>query len=118
MFHSSLFCDDSHIYAAVFLMSILMTSGIIILEATITVFSARGTIQNSSPRKFVPVLLHIRLAVFILELVLLLVKTILAAQPGALSDNSNCDDLSIAITISRVVVAITWTIFLGVFSRY
>ena len=102
-------------YATVFLLSIFITTGIIMLEATITVVSALGTIQDSRPRRYIPALLHIRVGVFVVELIMLLVKTVLAAQPGALSDSSNCDDLSVAITVSRILVAITWIIFLGIF---
>ena len=115
VFHPSLFCEDSKAYAAVFILSIVMTGGTIVLEVVITVSSARGTIQNSRPRRFIPALLHIRLAVFVAELILLLVITVLVARPGVLSDGSDCEDLSIAVTISRAVVAITWFIFLSVF---
>lgn len=80
------------------------------------VYSARGTIQNSRPRDFLPALLHIRLAVLVVELIMLLVKTLLAAQPGVISESSNCENLSVAVTVSRVVVAITWFIFFGVFA--
>lgn len=78
-------------------------------------YSARGTIQNSRPRDLVPVLLHIRMVVLIVELIFLLVKTMLAAQPGIVSESSNCEDLSTAVTISRVVVGITWVLFFSVF---
>ena len=92
-----------------------MTTGIIILEVTITVFSARGTIQNGRPRRFIPTLLHIRVGVFVIELLSLIVKTILAAQPSVLSEDSHCDNISVSVTVSRIVVVVTWFIFFGVF---
>ena len=97
------------------ILSIFVTACILILEALITACSARGTIQNIHPRRFVSTLLHIRVAVFAVELLSLIIKTVLAAQPGALSENSHCDNLSLAVTVSRTVVAVTWFIFLGVF---
>ena len=115
VFRSSFFCDDSHVYAAVAIWSILMTACIITLEFLITICSARGTIQDSRPRKCVPTLLHIRLAVFVLEILSLIVKTVLAARPGVLTEGSNCSDVGSAVIVSRVVVIVTWFIFFSFF---
>ena len=111
IFYSALFCEESHVFASVAYLSIAMTTFILVLEISIVVLSSRGTITKSHPRRHVSTLLHIRLAVFMLEVIVLIVKTILAAQSDELSDLSKCPNLETAIIIARVVVAVTWFLF-------
>lgn len=94
--------------------AIAITTCVILLEVSIVVASSRGTIKNSYPRRLVPHLLHFRLFVLVLEIVSLLAKTVLAAQPDKLIDYTQCPDINTAVIVARAVVAITWLIFLSV----
>ena len=111
IYHDVLACEQSHEFAAVAYISIIMTISIIILEMLIVIASSRGTIHHSRPRRFVTPLLYCRVIVFAVEIIALIVKTVLAAQTNQTADTDQCPDLGTAVVIACVVVAITWFIF-------
>lgn len=110
--HEALFCANQEAFAAVAYISIGMTLLTVLVDSALVVASAQGTIMNTKPRRFVPTLVHIRLGVFVLEIVALIVKTALASQSETPEDTAACSNLHIAVTLARVVVAVTWFIFL------
>ena len=115
VYHHSFSCERSPAFASVAYASVAMTTCVIVLEVTIVVASSRGTIKNNHPRRFVPHLLHARLIVFVIEIIALIVKTILAVQPEELDiDIDHCPPLGTAVVIAKVVVAITWFLFFTV----
>ena len=78
-------------------------------------FSSRGTIKRSHPRRFVPHLLHVRLIFFGLEIVGLIVKTILSAQPDKIANTQGCESgIDTPVIVARIDVIITWLIFFSV----
>ena len=110
--HEALFCANQEVFAAVAYISVAMTLLTVLVDSALVIASAQGTIMNTKPRRFVPTLVHIRIGVFLLEIVALIVKTALASQRETAEDMAACSSLNIAVTLARVVVAVTWFIFL------
>ncbi|XP_003384478.1 PREDICTED: sn1-specific diacylglycerol lipase beta-like [Amphimedon queenslandica] len=114
-YHSALSCGQSPSFASVAYASIAMTTCVLVLEVAIVIASSRGTIRNNRPRRFVPHLLHARLIIFAFEIIILLMKTVMAVRPEELNiDVDQCPTLGTAVIVARVVVAVTWLIFLTV----
>lgn len=110
--HNTLFCQHQEAFAAVAFISVTMTLFVLVVDCAIVVASAQGSILNTKRRRFVQPLVHFRLAVFLLEILALLVKTALASQRETPQDLALCSSLNVAVTLARVVVAVTWFIFL------
>jgi len=81
-----------------------------LLETAITIFSARGTIVRAKPRKPIIHLLHIRVCIFLLEIMLLVVGTVLAFIPQSEKDYDTCPDLDNAVLITQIIVGLSWAV--------
>ena len=114
LFRDALTCQHSHLlggFSFAVMGLILIT---IILETTITVFSARGTIVRAKPRRPIVHLLHFRAAVFLAEIMLLITGTVFAFLPTNKQDYDTCPDLDIAVLVTQVIVGVSWAIIITI----
>ena len=80
----------------------------ILIEAFITFFSARGTIVRAKLRKPVVHLLHLRMVVFLVEIMLLTVGTAFAFKTQNEGNKLECSDFTDAVLITQIIVMISW----------
>ena len=108
-FRDALFCQSPHLLAGLSIALLCMILVTILTEASIAVFSARGSIVNTKPRKPVSHLLHFRAVLFVLEVTLLIVGTVFAfLSQEELSSNVDCPDLAKAVLVVHISVAANW----------
>ena len=110
LFRDALSCQHSHLLGAFSFAVLGMILITILLETAITIFSARGTIVRAKPRKPIVHLLHIRVCVFLLEIMLLVVGTVLAFIPQSEKDYDTCPDLDNAVLITQIIVGLSWAV--------
>ena len=110
LFREALTCQHSHLLGSFSFAVIGLLLITIILEVTVTIFSARGTIVRTKPRKPIVHLLHFRVFVFLVELTLLAAGTVLAFLPTNRQDYDTCPDLDSAVLVTQIIVALSWAI--------
>lgn len=102
------YCDARLELRLFFVGVIVLTSLVILNEIAIIYISMQGTLTNARPRRHMPILLYIQLALYLPELLWTILGTYWAVNSG-----SNCElSLTIAVWIS---VALEWSILLAVF---
>ena len=116
-FRQALLCESTH-YLAAFTLSLLIVTLLgVLVELAITVASARGTIVHVRPRRFVAALIYARIAILVLDVVLLVVGTIFVVMVGrnvVIMENeaeANCPDLKTAVIMMAVVIGLYWFAF-------
>lgn len=110
LFRNALTCQHTHLlgsFSFAVIGQLLLT---IILEITITFFSARGTIVRAKPRKPIIHLLHLRVFVFLVEIMILVAGTVFAFLPTNEQDYDNCPDLDNAVLVTQIIVAVSWAV--------
>ena len=108
-FRDALFCQNPRLLAGLSITLLCMMLVTILTEATIAIFSARGSIANTKPRKPVSHLLHFRAVLLVLKALLLIVGTVFAyLSQGELSSNIDCPDLAKAVLVVHISVAANW----------
>ena len=109
-FRSPLSCQKSHHLAGFSFTVIAVILVTIVVDAAITIFSARGSIIRTKPRRPIVHLLHFRIFVFLLEIILLIIGTVFAFQPTNRNDYDACKDLDNAVLITEIIVGLGWAI--------
>ena len=108
-FRNAVGCEPSH-YLAGFASAILFSSlATIVLESLILIFSARGSIVRTRPRKPVRYLLYVRIAFLIVEFIVLIIGTFLAFSPRA---TATCENLHTAVLVVRLIVGAGWCVLI------
>lgn len=102
------YCDARLELQLFFIGVIVLTSLVILNEVAIIYISMQGTLTDARPRRHMPILLYIQIALYLPELLWTILGTYWAVNSG-----SNCElSLTIAVWIS---VALEWSILLAVF---
>ena len=110
-FRQAVECEPSH-YLAGFASAILLSTLIIIvIEALVMCYSARGTIVRTRPRKPIRTLLHVRIIFLGVEFVVLIAGTYLAFSPRG----EICKDLDKAVLAVRLLVGAGWFVLIMFF---
>ena len=108
-FRDALFCQTSHLLAGLSISLLCMILATILTEASIAIFSARGSIVHTKPRKPVVHLLHFRAVLFIMEVMLLIIGTVFAyLTQEEISSSVDCPDLAKAVLVVHLSVAANW----------
>ena len=107
-FRNALLCEPAHLLMGFSSAVIFMLVVTILIEALIIVFSARGTIVRAKLRSPVVHLLHLRMVVFVLEIMLLTVGTAFAFETQNEASKLECSNFHDAVLITQVVVVISW----------
>lgn len=110
LFRNALTCQHSHLLGAFSVAVMCLLFITILLETAITIFSARGTIVRTKPRKPIVHLLHFRVFVFLVEILLLIVGTVSAFLPTNKEDYDACSDLDNAVLVTKVIVGVSWAL--------
>jgi sn1-specific diacylglycerol lipase len=110
LFRDALTCQHTHLLGAFSFAVIGLLIITIVFEIAITYFSARGTIVRARPRKPVVHLLHLRVLLFLLEILLLLAGTVFAFLPTNERDYDACPDLDNAVLTTQVIVGVSWAV--------
>ena len=122
-FRESYGCPESRLLVGFTFSVLTIIIVAIVVDFLVLVFSARGTIVRPRGRWPVKHLLHLRLLVFLVEILLLVVGTVIAIKPdigggGALlPSSSNATDLEClkteqAITLIRIISGVDWAVLL------
>ena len=113
-FREALTCQDSHLLAGGAGAILCAVTIVAIVEACITVYSAKGTIVQAKPRAVVKHLLHLRFFLFLGEVVLLIIGTVFAyiSQKELSNYDTNCPDLFKAVLLVQLSVAANWIMVL------
>lgn len=113
-FSEALRCAQSHALAGFTVAVVAIIVITVVVEGAIVLASARGPIVKPKKRWPVKHLLHLRLALFLAEVVLLFVGTVLAFTPVPtdLSGNSTieCPKLNQAYLLVQVIAVIDWCV--------
>ena len=112
LFRNALTCQHSHLLGSFSFAVIGLLVVTIVLEVAITIFSSRGTIVRAKPRKPIVHLLHLRVFVFVLEIMLLVTGTVFAFLPTNKQDYDTCSDLDNAVLVTQVIVGVSWAVIL------
>ena len=110
IFRDTLTCQHTHLLGAFSFAVVGLLLITILLEVTITIFSARGTIVRAKPRKPIVHLLHFRVLVFLVEIMLLIAGTVFAFLPTNKQDYDTCPDLDTAILVTQIIVGVSWAL--------
>lgn len=106
-FRDAVGCEPSH-YLAIFASQILFSSlATIIIETLVLIFSARGSIVRTRPRKPIKYLLYVRIAFLVIEFVILISGTYLAFSPR---DTEICQALDTAVLVVKLIVCAGWCV--------
>ena len=112
VFRDALTCQHSHLLGAFSFAVTGLLVVTILLEVAITYFSTRGSIVRTRPRKPIVHLVHLRVFVFLIEILLLVVGTVFAFLPTNERDYETCPDLDNAVLTTKIIVGVSWTIIL------
>ncbi|XP_071813731.1 diacylglycerol lipase-beta-like [Apostichopus japonicus] len=107
--HSFHECPGGRILAIFMIGLAVLLSITILLEFFIAILSAQGSILNPGPRKFLPFVLYVRLAILLIEAVWSGVAAFWVFQEWSLDGDKRCD-----ITIIRLVktsLSLFWGLF-------
>ena len=119
-FSESYSCSESRVLIGFTFSVLAIIIVAIVVDFLIMFFSARGTIVRPRARRPVKHLLHLRLLVFMLEILLLIVGTVIAFKPD-IGINSNaynnstaiyCPKIEQAITLIRIISGVDWCVLL------
>ena len=109
-FRNALWCQHSHYLMGFAAALLILTLLAIIVEALMTIFSARGTIIHTKPRKPVVHLLHFRTLLFILEIVLLVLGTVFAFKSQEEKNKLVCPNLGTVVLGMQIIVGAYWCV--------
>lgn len=107
--HSFHECPGGRILAIFMIGLAVLLSITILLEFFIAILSAQGSILNPGPRKFLPFVLYVRLAILLIEAIWSGVAAFWVFQEWSLDGDKRCD-----ITIIRLVktsLSLFWGLF-------
>ena len=112
-FHDAIGCESLH-YLAGFAAAILFsTLATIVTEILVLVFSARGTIVRTRPRKPIVQILYFRIVVLVFEFIVLVIGTFLAFKPRDESEFSRCERLDTALLVVKLIVGAGWCVLIA-----
>ena len=111
-FRAALGCEPSHYLVGFSSTLLIITLFSILLELSMTILSAQGSIVREKPRRPIVHLLHIRVLVLILETMLLIIGTVLVFKSHEEMNSEECPDLGKALIMMQFVVSAYWFSFI------
>jgi len=118
IFHDDLSCPDVHNLVILSYATVAVFVIIIIVEFSIVITSARGTIANPTPRWPIPFLLYFRVSLFICQVLLLVTGTIFAFTDPTVSSCVNFDHTVLLLRMIMVSGLVTMLLFLALVMMY